>query len=336
MNNCGLVTVIIPVYNVRRYLAEALDSVIRQTYENLEIIVIDDGSTDGSSLICDEFAGKDSRIKVIHQENRGLSTARNVGLDRMTGEYVAFLDSDDAFCPGMIQTLLNAIITQQADIAVCDFSVHKTQGQMKYNSADEVRSIVVDRDECCRIILNGKINAAPWNKLYRSKIWKELRFPNGHVYEGSYIAFDIMYQANKIVITDEKLVMHRNRPGSICDSWTLNNIRDKQYAYDHYYPFVVAHTPELFTERQLEQLRRSHVQGQMACYMQYSRLYPGDRDGRTIIRNMFVQAVKEVGLNRCSIPVRIGYYPILMFPRLCGILYRLYRAVKGTGKGAVL
>ena len=97
MIGSGLISVIIPVFNVRPYLAKALESVIRQTYSHLEIIVVDDGSTDGSGDICDEFAARDERIKVIHQENRGLSAARNAGLDRAAGEYIAFLDSDDAW-----------------------------------------------------------------------------------------------------------------------------------------------------------------------------------------------------------------------------------------------
>ena len=114
-----LVSVIIPIYNVRPYLCEALDSVLRQTYRNLEILIIDDGSDDGSEEICDEYGKKDSRITVIHQKNRGLSAARNVGLNRMRGDYIAFLDPDDAFHPDMIRCLMEALQRNEAEIAVC-------------------------------------------------------------------------------------------------------------------------------------------------------------------------------------------------------------------------
>ena len=133
----GLVSVIIPVYNVRPYLNEALDSVLDQSYENLEIIIIDDGSTDGSSELCDEYGKKDARICVIHQDNRGLSAARNAGLDHMTGDLVAFLDSDDAYDPEYILTMLSAMYPQNAafsepvDVVVCKYTVHYSTGEMK-------------------------------------------------------------------------------------------------------------------------------------------------------------------------------------------------------------
>ncbi len=119
MRNDALISIVIPVYNVRPYLAEALDSVIHQTYANLEILLVDDGSTDGSGEICDEYASKDPRIRVIHQENKGLSASRNAGLDRMRGESVAFLAPDDAFDPCFIEKLAAALNREQADLAMC-------------------------------------------------------------------------------------------------------------------------------------------------------------------------------------------------------------------------
>ena len=114
-----IVSVIIPVYNVKPYLEESLESVINQTYKNLEIIVVDDGSNDGSEKICDEYAPKDDRIKIIHRKNGGLSVARNTGLDNMNGEYIAFLDSDDIYHPAMIQEMLLPLLYNKADCAVC-------------------------------------------------------------------------------------------------------------------------------------------------------------------------------------------------------------------------
>ena len=124
-----LVSVIIPVYNVLPYIREALDSVLHQTWQRLEIFIVDDGSDDGSEAVCDEYR-RDDRVIVIHQENRGLSGARNTGLDRMTGEYVAFLDSDDAFHPEMIQRMLEAVRRTGAELAVCGYEIRRSEGRL--------------------------------------------------------------------------------------------------------------------------------------------------------------------------------------------------------------
>ena len=125
-----LVSIIVPVYNVAPYLREALDSIVNQTYKDLEILIIDDGSTDGSSAICEEYASKDPRIRLIHQSNKGLSGARNTGLEHATGDYVAFIDSDDSVSPVFIESLVNAMTSSSASIAVCKFSIINTSGSM--------------------------------------------------------------------------------------------------------------------------------------------------------------------------------------------------------------
>ena len=116
-----LVSVIIPVYNVKHYIRECIDSVIHQTYSNLDIILIDDGSVDGSDSMCDYYKLKDKRIRVIHQENHGLSAARNAGLDVMLGDFVSFLDSDDSFFPDMIQKMVSGIVKTNSDIIACGY-----------------------------------------------------------------------------------------------------------------------------------------------------------------------------------------------------------------------
>lgn len=116
-----MVSVIVPVFNVKPYLAECLDSIIHQTYTDLQIILIDDGSTDGSGAVCDAYAAKDARIRVVHQENRGLSAARNRGIELATGEYLNFVDSDDYLLPDCIETLLKLCIEHDADMSICTY-----------------------------------------------------------------------------------------------------------------------------------------------------------------------------------------------------------------------
>lgn len=171
------VSVIIPVFNVHPYLIEALDSVRNQTYDNLEIVLIDDGSTDGSEKICDEYAYIDNRIKLIHQHNKGLSAARNVGLEIMTGDAVAFLDPDDKFHPDYINLMLTALQNYNADIVICKAAAKHTLGEMVWDSKEiysDTPDGLFDRKSSLQLHADGKINDGVWNKLYRKELWEKI------------------------------------------------------------------------------------------------------------------------------------------------------------------
>lgn len=231
-----LVSVIIPVYNVSPYLREALDSVINQTYRNLEIIIVDDGSTDDSGLICDEYK-KDLRVKVIHQENRGLSDARNTGLDLMTGDYVAFLDPDDAFYPEMIGRTTKAITDTQVDFVTCGYDVFETDGRMK---EDERDGRVIPKEEkkfgmreIYQAFLERKYIHSVWNKLYSKNVWEHLRFQEGCVYEDLLITPQILEQSTEIISLPSALICHRNREGSITRTISVHNNKDRITAYKY-------------------------------------------------------------------------------------------------------
>ena len=219
-----LVSVIVPMYNVEPYLREALDSVIHQTYRKLEILVIDDGSTDGSGRICDEYAALDPRIKVFHQENRGLSAARNVGLDAMSGDVVAFLDSDDAFKPEMIANMLAEMQRHQADIAVCGIARCYTEGSLEGAPTTpylELDNAVLTKKEALQQLAAGKINNAVWNKIYIRRLWDHVRFPEGQVYEDASVAFQVLSNSKQIVALKEKNIIYRARLGSITSTVSL-------------------------------------------------------------------------------------------------------------------
>ena len=147
MDNSSLVSVIIPVFNVQPFLSEALDSVIQQTYRNLEIILIDDGSRDGSEEICDEYARRDERIVVIHQKNKGLSAARNAGLDIMSGNAIVFLDPDDAFQPDYIKAMMTEMICQEADLVICKYALLNSTGKMTKNDSKQGQNYTIERKE---------------------------------------------------------------------------------------------------------------------------------------------------------------------------------------------
>ena len=260
----SLISIIIPVYNVALYLREALDSVINQTYKNLEIIIVDDGSTDESGLICDEYTF-DPRVKVIHQENQGLSGARNTGLDIMQGEYVSFLDPDDAFRPEMLQIMLDAIQKYDADLAVCGYSTCWTEGRLdnKNNNKKNYYNDKVelfDSIDAQRRILAGRMNVVVWNKLYKKYLWDNLRFPVGHVYEDLRVIFYILEKANSVLTIPEVLVYHRKRKGSITATNTGKNNYDCFISHKKKLNYVETHTPAVFSSKDVimcrEQLAR--------------------------------------------------------------------------------
>ena len=335
-----LVSVIIPVYNVNPYLAEALDSVILQTHKELEIIVIDDGSTDGSAVICDEYAKKDNRFHVIHQKNNGLSFARNTGLENAKGELIAFLDPDDAYEPIMIPSMLQEMQRNGSDIAICKYSVEKTQGRMnkKYtntNSSYNTEKIIIGKDEALLRAFNDQIDSAVWNKIYSRKIWEGLRFPDGYVYEGTYTLFDILNKAESVVIIDEKLVLHRIREGSITNSLSIKSLLDADYAREHNVSFVKDHTPNIFTYKQCKKKQFERITGLISGYIRYVHYNPNNAEGINRIKKHIKKVWNESDSCYDTFPVRMIYEFCIQFPFVAAKLYfslllirRIYQIIK--------
>lgn len=191
-----MISVIIPVYQVEKYLRKSLDSVIVQTFENLEIILVDDGSTDTSGKICDEYAKKDSRIKVIHQENQGLSAARNAGLNIAKGDFIGFVDSDDYIEPAMFENLYQAAIEKKADIAICNF--HKVDESNKTLFYSNLKAWTGSSKDFVK--QDGIRYNYVWHKLYRKELFKTIHFPVGRQWEDLFIMHDIFWMADRITI----------------------------------------------------------------------------------------------------------------------------------------
>ena len=219
-----VVSIIVPVYNVKSYVGECVESLCRQTYTNLEILLVDDGSTDGSGEVCDEYAGRDERIRVIHQANRGLSGARNMGLDDARGEYIAFVDSDDLVSTNYVETLYELLMKYEADIAACAY-VKGTTEQLtdireKVLSLDNVKEICMPSVKLLKQ-WHGKYKqqeTVAWNKLYCREVWngrKKIRFPESRNHEDVLISHLVVQGAKTIVLTTEILYFYRIRKGSI-------------------------------------------------------------------------------------------------------------------------
>lgn len=221
-----LVSMIIPVYNVAPYLRRCLDSVLRQTYTNLEILLIDDGSSDGSGAICDEYAGKDARVCVVHKENGGLSDARNSGLKQAAGEYVSFIDSDDYVADQYVELLLGKLQQYQADVSICGYL--EFNGMEALKADENAAEMVFDRKTALENLLYQKYyTTSAWGRLYRRELWKDIWFPKGKLYEDLAVIYRVFAKSSKAVYLERRLYYYFQRPGSIIRSFDPKNALDR-------------------------------------------------------------------------------------------------------------
>ncbi len=215
-----LISVIIPVYNVEKYLRRCLDSVIAQTYQNLEIICVDDGSVDESGKICDQYAVRDARIKVIHQENQGVSAARNRGLDAAEGEYIAFVDSDDYILEDMYKKMLDKLLNYNVDLCVCQWQYEFSDGRqvVKRKNIDPTIYGRKTSLEFARFLYrsnyeNGVVVAA-WNKLYRRALLDTIHF-EGRIHEDDAFNGRIMAKNISVYVMEEQFYVYAQNGDSL-------------------------------------------------------------------------------------------------------------------------
>lgn len=225
-----LISIIVPVYNTENYLTKCLDSIINQTYKNLEIILIDDGSTDNSGKICDKYAKRDKRIVVIHKTNGGVSSARNLGLKIANGSYIGFVDADDWIADDMYEILYVNLKKFNADISVCKFKNIYTRNNIIYNNGDNAKTILLNAVKSMEFLLNSKENymCCLWNKLYKKELLSEFD-EKLSIAEDLLQNFKIYFQENIITVFENKeKYFYYIRKGSACHSNIFNNARLKE------------------------------------------------------------------------------------------------------------
>lgn len=228
------ISVIIPVYNVEAHLPKCVESVIHQTYSNLEIILVNDGSTDDSGAICDSYAKKDARIRVIHKKNGGLSDARNCGIAEAKGEYLAFVDADDYIAPDMFRIMYERIKQDVSDMAVCSFLFVNEKGEalVSENEENPISDETVDRVGAVRKLEYVKkwYFSVAWNKLYSRCLFDDIKFPQGRFHEDEYIAHIIYHKCQKVSFISDTLYFYVQREGSITDTISLKHHLDEANA----------------------------------------------------------------------------------------------------------
>ena len=234
-----LVSIIVPIYKVEPYLRRCLDSIVNQTYTNLEIILVDDGSPDNCPQICDEYAANDERIVVIHKKNSGLSDARNVGLDIAKGEYISFVDSDDWVTNTYIEFLLKAITGNAAEIAIGNY-IETTQTYV-FNVNGEKQpkyEILNSTSAVTKLWSKDKIIfVTAWGKLIKKELFKDIRFPKGAIHEDEYTSYKLLYYANKSVFLNIPLYCYFQRKDSIIGKAKPSSIRSLKANVERYFFF---------------------------------------------------------------------------------------------------
>jgi len=239
-------SIIIPVYNVRQWLEETVRSVLNQTFRDFELILVDDGATDGSGELCDAFASADSRVRVIHQKNAGVSAARNAGLDAAKGEYIGWVDSDDIIEADMFQRLVCLTESHSADIAQCQHDrACELNASFRSNKVE-----ILDGPGFVRRMFTkqgGKYTnqVALWSKVYRRELWDDIRFPVGQVYEDEMQTYKVCLKATRIVETEDILYHYVKRENSIITGESHKKMLDKQKALADRLNYLPQKLPDL-------------------------------------------------------------------------------------------
>ena len=243
------ISVIVPIYNVENYLKKCIHSIVNQTYKNLEIILVDDGSPDNCGQICDDYAKKDTRIKVIHKKNGGLSDARNAGLEVCTGDYISFVDSDDWIEFNTYEIMMKNMNEYNGDIVVSNINyVYKDKVKSKY-SEDKIRCF--NKEEAMKeLIKDGLVQAVVWNKLYKRVFIDNLRFKVGKLNEDEFFTYKICAKAERIVYIPDALYQYRQREDSIMGTYSLKRLDSVDAIYERL-QFIKNKFPSLYKDEKL-------------------------------------------------------------------------------------
>ena len=302
------ISVIVPVYNVEQYLERCVDSIINQTYTNLEIILVNDGSTDNSGKLCDELAKKDERIRVIHKENGGLSDARNRGIDEAESDLVGFIDSDDYIDNDMYEVLLRNLNDTDADLSMCalyDVYNNTPEEQVTNKEIWELSS-----EQAIKMVMEAKIlSVTAVNKLYRKSLFSNLKFEVGKIAEDAFIMIKLLDKCEKIVATNEKKYYYVHRENSITTQKFSTKFLNVIEAYEQNSNIILEKYPKL---KDVAQTRMS-----WAYFYVLDRLLLDDNYNDKELENNLISYLKDHRKDILNDPLftkgrKIGFIALLL------------------------
>ncbi len=319
-----LISVVVPVYKVEKQLSRCVDSLIRQTYDNIEIILVDDGSPDGCPAICDGYAKKDSRIKVIHRQNGGLSAARNSGIEAASGEYIAFVDSDDYVADDYIDFMYRMAVLNNADVVSCGVREVYPSGKSALQYADNSLIVMDKKEALTRMCYNDGFFVTAWDKLYKRSLFDEVRYIEGKLFEDTGTTYLVIDKAERIVSCPEPKYFYMINPDSITGSQF--NMRKLEYVEmaDRMAEYIVKKYPELEMAARRKQMH--------ACFSTLTQLVNSGVRNKEV-ENMLVLRIKELegtALSDKRTPVRdrLAIYSLRMGFRFFSFVWRVYYKIK--------
>lgn len=261
-----LISVIVPVYNVEKYLEKCINSIINQTYKKLEIILVDDGSTDNSGKMCDDFAKKDKRIKVIHKENGGLSDARNFGIDVAVGKYIAFVDSDDFLKEDFYEYLMNLKEKTNSDIIECSFirAYEEDLDMFEFPSRKEEAIVTTGNTGALELLMSdddeiSTNSVVVWNKIYKKELFDGIRFPKGKTHEDQFTTYKLLAKCESFTTSNQFKYGYFQRKNSIVNK-TFNIKRfDTFEAFDNFLKYFDENNYKDFKEKILRRYLKTAI-----------------------------------------------------------------------------
>ena len=287
-----LISIVVPIYKVEEYLSRCVDSIINQTYKNLEIILVDDGSPDNCPEMCDSYAKKDSRIKVIHKKNGGLSDARNAGMKIMTGKYVSFIDSDDWISSNFIEKLFLIVCQEESDIVEC--GVKRVSGIVDYKENESCKISSYDTETSLGLLMGeNPFRQHVWNKLYKSSVIRNIYFPKGKINEDEFWTYKIFGNSKKITFVDDAMYFYFQREDSIIGQrYSLKRL-DVLDALIERMDYMEKNFPELYS------MAKVSLIGNCVYALQCSYLYMCKKDLK-IAASRVCNIVKHIKLTSCD------------------------------------
>lgn len=306
-----LISVIIPIFRVEAYLRRCVDSVLAQTYRNTEIILVDDGSDDGCPQICDEYAQKDPRVSVIHQKNAGLSGARNAGIEKARGAYLAFVDSDDYLSPEFLEQLYKACVETGSDMSVCRWEYVKG-GAIPQRGNGRTETFTGRQMLANLYIPDGAYFVVAWNKLYKRALFETLRYPLGRIHEDEAVTYRIYHQVKQAAYVDASLYGYFVAPSSITRGfnprrldWVKAGIERVDFFEENGYKELMV--PAL----------KALADGSIDIYFGMKDQLPGSEKEQKQIQDLIGRGLKRVKpYGRFPLRTEIGYRMFLMCPQV--------------------
>ncbi len=315
-----LISVIIPVYKVEKYLCRCVDSVLAQTYANMEIILVDDGSPDNCPVMCDEYARQDSRVKVIHQENAGLSGARNAGIDMAQGQWLAFVDSDDYLAADFLERLYQACVDTGSNLSVCRWEYVRGETIPEHGTGET--RVYTGREMLANLYVpDGAYFVVAWNKLYRKELFEDIRYPLGRIHEDEATTYRIYDKVKKAAYVDRSLYGYFVTPVSITRGFNPKRMD---------WVTAVAERLDFFEQKGYTELMVPGLQaladGSIDIWFGLRDQLPGSEKQQEEIRTLIREGLRRVKkYGKFPLRTEIGYRLFLTWP---GLYRKLLNQVK--------